>query len=566
MLYLGWEGVGLCSYLLIGYYYSKPSAREAARKAFLVNRIGDFGFGIGIFLTFAAFGSVKYFSGDPSHSGFIEEAMKCWDLLSRGNPGNVVTPFQEMALHWIPFCLMLGAFGKSAQFPLYVWLPDAMEGPTPVSALIHAATMVTAGVYMIARCSALFIITPAAMTTVAAVGAFTALFAGTIALRQFDLKKVFAYSTVSQLGFMFAGVGMLAPVAGVFHLVTHAFFKALLFLSSGVVMHAMAGELDMRKMSGLRRVLPKTRILMGIGCLALAGFPPLAGFWSKDEVVGAAFERHTRGGTVIGIMLLVTAFLTAYYTFRLYFRVFEGPLVVPPEAEEHIGHVAHHAAHSAPVAQAKSGVDPHLAGSAHEEHTHHDPEPPLMIYPLYVLAAGALLAGFLNTPWAHGLGNFLGKSPSFANGFHMAWLVNGGEAEAVSFGQHADEHHTAWGLMILSALISALGIVVAYYLHYAERRKAEQIAEAIPGVARTLENKYWVDELYDLFIVRPLRAIGVVFFWCDRFVVDTTVWLVSFIPQAGGWMLKLGLQRGYLQGYAAAMLFGIAVILLIIFL
>jgi NADH-quinone oxidoreductase subunit L len=323
---------------------------------------------------------------------------------------------------------------------------------------------------------------------------------------------------------------------------------------------------------------------MGIGCLALAGMFPLAGFWSKDEIVAAAFEHGTRGGTVIGIILLVTAFLTAYYTFRLYFRVFEGPLVVPEEAEEHIGHVAHHATHSASSTAhatdhgaasaaaavhtgtaAQSGVDKHLAGGAHEEHTHHDPEPPLMIYPLYVLAAGAALAGFINTPWAHGLGNFLGKSPSFYLGYLVA-SIRHGEVNPVSFGRHSEEHHTAWGLMFLSFLIAALGIVVAYYLHCAERRKAEQLAEAMPGVARTLENKYWVDELYDLVIVRPLRMVGVVFFWVDRFVVDSTVWFVSFIPQAGGWMLKLGVQRGYLQGYAAAMLFGIAVILLIIFL
>src|SRR4051794_23995701 len=312
MLYLGWEGVGLCSYLLIGYYYDKPAAREAAKKAFLVNRIGDFGFALGIMLSFYAFGTISYFGdGANTQTGLLS--------IAASNP-------HHWAMQYIPFLLMLGAFGKSAQFPLYVWLPDAMEGPTPVSALIHAATMVTAGVYMIARCGTLFVGNSAAMWTIAIVGTFTALFAATIALRQFDLKKVFAYSTVSQLGFMFAGVGVLAPVAGVFHLVTHAFFKALLFLGSGVVMHAMAGELDMRKMSGLKQVLPKTRWVMLIGCLALAGVPPFAGFFSKDEIVAAAFERSV----LAGVTLLITAFLTAYYPFRLYFRVFEGPLVVPP--------------------------------------------------------------------------------------------------------------------------------------------------------------------------------------------------------------------------------------------
>src|SRR5690349_21101807 len=276
MLYLGWEGVGLCSYLLIGYYYEKPSAREAAKKAFLVNRVGDFGFGLGIMLCFMAFGTVSYFGeGARTNTGLLELAMNSATL----------SDFQRTALQYIPFLLMLGAFGKSAQFPLYVWLPDAMEGPTPVSALIHAATMVTAGVYMIARCGTLFVGNGAAMATVAAVGGFTALFAATIALRQFDLKKVFAYSTISQLGFMFVGVGVLAPVAGVFHLVTHAFFKALLFLSSGVVMHAMAGVLDLRKMSGLKRQLPWTNWLMLIGCLALAGCPFFSGFFSKDEII-----------------------------------------------------------------------------------------------------------------------------------------------------------------------------------------------------------------------------------------------------------------------------------------
>jgi NADH-quinone oxidoreductase subunit L len=332
MLYLGWEGVGLCSYLLIGYYYEKPSAREAAKKAFLVNRVGDFGFAIGIMLTFLCFGTTSYFGdGLTTLTGFIERAT----LNPQAIPG--MTAFKQSLIPWIPFCLMIGAFGKSAQFPLYVWLPDAMEGPTPVSALIHAATMVTAGVYMIARCGALFVTNEAAMITVAAVGAFTALFAATIALRQFDLKKVFAYSTVSQLGFMFVGVGVLAPVAGVFHLVTHAFFKALLFLGSGVVMHAMAGELDMRKMSGLKRVLPKTRVVMLIGCCALAGVPLFSGFFSKDEIVSYAW-MHSK---LLGGVLLLTALLTAYYTFRLYFRVFEGPELIPAAVGHHPSHGTH---------------------------------------------------------------------------------------------------------------------------------------------------------------------------------------------------------------------------------
>src|SRR5688500_1927994 len=396
MLYLGWEGVGLCSYLLIGYYYEKPAAREAAKKAFLVNRVGDFGFGIGIILCYYAFGTISYFgNGVGSNTGLLEMALTS----------------DHWALQYIPFLLMIGAFGKSAQVPLHVWLPDAMEGPTPVSALIHAATMVTAGVYMIARCSTLFLGNDAAMWTITIVGTFTAIFAGTIALRQFDLKKVFAYSTISQLGFMFVGVGVLAPVAGVFHLITHAFFKALLFLGSGVVMHAMMGELDLRKMSGLKRQLPKTRILMLIGCLALAGFPLTSGYFSKDEIIHYAHERSL----IVYLVLSATAFLTAYYTFRLYFRVFEGPEVIPAPAPGH-AHAAHEPDHTVASDSAiragdahESGVDEHLALPAHQaavahdhghghDHGHHDHEPMIMIAPLVVLAIGALLAGLLNLP------------------------------------------------------------------------------------------------------------------------------------------------------------------------
>jgi NADH-quinone oxidoreductase subunit L len=589
MLYLGWEGVGLCSYLLIGYYYDKPAAREAAKKAFLVNRVGDFGFGLGIMLTFLVFGTVSYFGGDSSRiagdQGFLDLA-----AMYATNPEALAAlpAWKQTAIQWIPFLLMIGAFGKSAQFPLHVWLPDAMEGPTPVSALIHAATMVTAGVYMIARCSAVFVSNQWAMATIAAIGLFTAIFAATIALRQFDLKKVFAYSTVSQLGFMFVAVGLLAPVAGVFHLVTHAFFKALLFLSSGVVMHAMAGELDLRKMSGLKRVLPKTRILMLVGCLALAGVVPFSGFWSKDEIVVAAFSKHTTAGNIAGLLLLVTAFLTAYYTVRLYFRVFEGPEVIPAPPQGGHGHSSHghddhaHAHASAAAVQTgtthDSGVDKHLAhdtahhGSAahgHGDH-HHDHEPAIMMFPLIVLAIGAALAGFLNTPFTgHHLGDFLGHSPSFKSGFdaaNHAYGHHGHGVDPLAFGQHSEHHAIHWIPMLVSILVAGLGIALAYYFHLAERRKADELAAKMTGITHALESKYWVDELYQSLIVENLRRLGRLFFMVDRFVVDGLVWLISFIPQAGGWMLKLGVQRGYLQGYAAVMLFGVAVILLLIFL
>ncbi|MGD0460965.1 MAG: NADH-quinone oxidoreductase subunit L [Tepidisphaeraceae bacterium] len=540
MLYLGWEGVGLCSYLLIGYYYERPSAVAAAKKAFLVNRIGDFGFGLGIMLIFLTFGTISYFgAGVGTHSGVLELATLPLERL-RLIPG-VNASWVPTAMKWVPFLLMLGAFGKSAQFPLYVWLPDAMEGPTPVSALIHAATMVTAGVYMIARCGTLFVSNSAAMLTIAAIGAFTALLAATIALRQFDLKRVFAYSTISQLGFMFVGVGCLAPVAGVFHLVTHAFFKALLFLSSGVVMHAMSGELDMRKMSGLKRILPKTHVFMLVGCLALAGFPLFSGFFSKDEIVAAAFGRST----FLGLVLLFTAFLTAYYTFRLYFRVFQGPLVVAhPPAEAH----------------AQSSRD------HHDEHHNH--EPMVMMLPLALLTVGALLAGYFNFPRPH-LGNFLGTSPSLAGSYEMAvahaapapHLVEG-MGQPAEAGAHVP---IVSALMVFSGLISIAGIFAAYVLHLKDRARGEKLAEDLGPLTRLLEAKYRVDEIYQGAIVNPLRTLGEFSYRFDRWIIDTLVNMAGWICQLTGYFLKFSTQRGYLQGYGAAMLLGLAVILLMIF-
>jgi NADH-quinone oxidoreductase subunit L len=534
MLYLGWEGVGLCSYLLIGYYYEKPSAVAAAKKAFLVNRIGDFGFGLGIMLIWKVFHSVSYFADDGS--GVIQLAM---------HPDSA----QAAAMHWIPFLLMLGAFGKSAQFPLYVWLPDAMEGPTPVSALIHAATMVTAGVYMIARCGTLFVGNSAAMATVACIGAFTALLAALIALRQMDLKKVFAYSTISQLGYMFVGVGCLAPVAGVFHLVTHAFFKALLFLSSGVVMHAMYGELDMRKMSGLKAVLPKTRWLMLIGCGALAGFPFLSGFFSKDAIVGAAFANNW----FLGALMLFTAFLTAYYTFRLYFRVFEGPLVtVPPPPPTHDDHGDDvHGAHEAP-----GHDEPH----EHEDHSH---EPFIMIAPLVILAIGAICAGYINWRAPH-LGEFLGQSPSLKNAYTLAEAgLHPQELDAYMGQSTESEHFTS--LMAISGLISLAGIGLAFLFHLKDRPMGDALAERFAPITRMLEAKFWVDEIYQDFIVYPLWLLGEYAYGFDRWIVDMSVNLVGWICQLVGYILKFTTQRGYLQGYGAAMLLGIAAILLFVF-
>ncbi len=551
MLYLGWEGVGLCSYLLIGYYYDKPSAREAAKKAFLVNRVGDFGFGLGIMLCFLAFGTIKYFDGGQ---GLLELAM------NPNHPG-------AWALKYIPFLLMMGAFGKSAQFPLHVWLPDAMEGPTPVSALIHAATMVTAGVYMIVRCGTLFFGNHAAMMTIAGIGMFTALFAATIALRQFDLKKIFAYSTVSQLGFMFVAVGCLAPVAGVFHLVTHAFFKALLFLSSGVVMHAMAGELDLRKMSGLKRVLPITRWMMLIGCAALAGFPFLSGFFSKDEIVAAAWIQNR----FLGLLLLFVAFLTAYYSFRLYFRVFTGPEIIPPPPNPH-----------------RPDVDEHIAtddahhGHGHADH-HHNHEPATMMLPLIVLAIGAIAAGYLNFPERErSLAGFLSTSPSLRGSYTIATRPENAQGHIIpplAFGrfdvqedyEHADpdyvhkEHSLHRSLMFVSGMVSILGIYLAYVLHRKRRSYADELAAQFRPITRVLEAKYWIDEIYDAAIVQPLRDLGRLLYAFDRFIIDGLVGVIGLVPQLSGFALKLSTQRGYLQGYAVTMLFGIVVILLIVF-
>jgi NADH-quinone oxidoreductase subunit L len=579
MLYLGWEGVGLCSYLLIGYYYQRPAAREAAKKAFLVNRVGDFGFGIGVMLCFLAFGTVSFFGqGIHTNTGLLE-------LVQSNN----LTGFQHHALQWIPFLLLIGACGKSAQFPLYVWLPDAMEGPTPVSALIHAATMVTAGVYMMVRCGTLFVGNSDAMWTIAAVGCFTALLSATIALRQFDLKKVFAYSTVSQLGFMFVAVGCLAPVAGIFHLMTHAFFKALLFLSCGVVMHAMAGQLDMRTMSGLKRVLPKTRWLMLIGCLSLAGCPLLSGFFSKDDIISSAWTQNR----LLGLLMLFAAFLTAYYTFRLYFRVFEGPLILP----EGVAHPAaslpeaHATASSAAVHTgdtAISGVDTQLATDpadhgklAQGSHGHghgdeHDHEPGIMIWPLVLLAIGAIFAGYLNFPErAASFGSFLGSSPSLSQSFNAVTRSQSGyvvdpapfgqfiESEAQTEAIKAQTSTLHWMMMGISALVFAAGVYLAYLGHLKYRAADDRLAVRLGPITRLIEGKFFVDEIYQACLVEPLRALGRLFYGTDRFAVDGAVGFFSFVPQGIGWLIKFTTQRGYLQGYAASMLFCIAIILIV---
>jgi NADH-quinone oxidoreductase subunit L len=576
LMYLGWEGVGLCSYLLIGYYYQRPAAAAAANKAFIVNRVGDFGFAVGIMLCFYAFGTTSFFgNGIATHSGLIEKAHNAW--MANQPSLALASPAMDKgveALKYLPFLLMLGAFGKSAQFPLYVWLPDAMEGPTPVSALIHAATMVTAGVYMIVRCGALFVTNEQALITISVVGAFTALLAATIALRQFDLKKVFAYSTISQLGYMFVAVGVLAPSAAIVHLMTHAFFKALLFLGSGVVMHAMLGHLDLRKMSGLKKVLPKTNFVMLIGCCALAGIPLFSGFFSKDEIVGQAFSHNA----ILGLVMLFTSFLTAYYTFRLYFQVFQGPLVVPTSAPDEdaapatIAQYEAKASHEAVVHAnvAKSGVD---HGASHGD-GHHDHEPWIMLGPLMLLAVGAVFAGWVLFSEST-VSAFLGHSPSVSIAYNMAHVrydhSGGVMVDREMYGMDVNaadrttEYQPPWAMLAGGAAALA-GLGLAFMLHLKNRAQGERIANGLQPLTGWIEAKFRVDELYDRMVVRPLHYLGRIFFAFDKAIIDSIVWFVGMVPQVSGTALRLTVQRGYLQGYAATMLFGLLAILLICFL
>ncbi|MCC7145411.1 MAG: NADH-quinone oxidoreductase subunit L [Phycisphaeraceae bacterium] len=521
LLYLGWEGVGLCSYLLIGFYYQKPSAVAAAKKAFIVNRIGDLGFALGIFLIYSTF-----------HTVSLAEVLSLAHHVEEPTTAHL----------WIPFLLMLGAFGKSAQIPLYVWLPDAMEGPTPVSALIHAATMVTAGVYMIARLLPVFELSPYALPTVAIVGAVTALFAATIALCQYDLKRIYAYSTISQLGYMFLGVGVLSTVGGMFHLFTHAFFKALLFLTAGSVMHALAGQLDLRKISGLRTRMPITCLLMLFGCLALAGFPFTAGFFSKDLILADVLVRglslHQPLYTTLAVVGLVTAFLTAFYTFRLWFRVFLGPTRYELGDEHHAADGAHAAGHAADAHDIKI------------EHVHDAHEMPwLMNAPLVVLAVGALFAGLFCKSWLAGLVTQSSAAAAAAHSLH---------AHATLCGY---DPHLA--MEFISSAVAVLGIAAAAYFHWLNRPAADSVAARYRGLVSLLNHKYYVDEIYDALIVRPLRALGGLCFVLDRLIVEGLVALVGFLPR----LLGLGLQptqQGALQGYGLGMAAGIAILALLI--
>jgi NADH-quinone oxidoreductase subunit L len=487
LMFVGWEGVGLASYLLIGFWFTKKSAADAGKKAFIVNRVGDFGFLIGIFLLLANFGTLT----------FSEIAAKL-----AANPawtGGILTA--------TALCLLVGATGKSAQLPLYVWLPDAMEGPTPVSALIHAATMVTAGVYMIARTHFLFDRSPFALSVVAIIGAATALFAATMGLVQTDIKRVLAYSTISQLGYMFLGCGVAAYSAAIFHLMTHAFFKALLFLAAGSVIHAMGDEQDMRKMGGLWKKIPVTFWTMTIAVFAIAGFPPLAAFFSKDAILYAAFLQGT-GGQVLWFVGLVTALLTSLYMFRLWYMTFLG--------------------------------EPR----SHDVHPHESPWS--MLGPLVILAILSICGGWI------GIGDGLGKFGAFLS------PVVGASSTPESSIPHLE--------LILSGaavLVALIGWYIAYVFYSRKPERPAQLAASMPGAYKLLANKYYVDEIYGAVIVKPLLAGSrwVLEGFVDWVVLGGIAWLLGGVAMLSGAILQRW-QSGNLRSYAAWLAAGAAAVLL----
>jgi NADH-quinone oxidoreductase subunit L len=500
-LFFGWEGVGLCSYLLIGYWYEKPTARAAAIKAFVVNRIADLPFAVGLALIFFKFGSLEFATIFPA---VADHANDTYRLFGTAFP----------AIEVMGFLLFIGAMGKSAQLGLHVWLPDAMEGPTPVSALIHAATMVTAGVFLMARMSPLMDFAPAALGFVAFIGASTAFFAATIGCAQTDIKRVIAYSTCSQLGYMFAGIGVAAYETSIFHLITHAFFKALLFLSAGSVIHALHDEQDMRKMGGLWKVIPITCTVMWIGNLALAGIPPFAGSYSKDAIISATYASGTSIGMYAFICTVAAAFLTAFYSWRLLFMTFHG----------------------------KSRVDHHTLEHAHES-------PWVMLGPLCVLSLGAIFAGWALDDW------FIGP------GFEAFWngaIVNPANSNIIE----ALEHVPHW-VELLPLCAAIAGIAVAFVMYIAAPRLPERMAEAVPAAYQFVLNKWYFDALYDFLFVRPT-------FWLARTfwqVGDAT--LIDGVPNglaeltSDGSKQVVKIQTGSLALYAFVMLIGVVCLIAI---
>jgi NADH-quinone oxidoreductase subunit L len=505
LMFVGWEGVGLCSYLLIGFWYEKQSASDAGKKAFIANRIGDFGVLLAMFLVFWTFGSLSY-----------TEVFARVPLLRESG---VLTTGLATA---ITLLLFLGATGKSAQIPLYVWLPDAMEGPTPVSALIHAATMVTAGVYMVARSSALFLLAPDTMMVVAVIGAVTAIFSATIGICQTDIKRVLAYSTVSQLGYMFLACGVGAFTAAIFHLMTHAFFKALLFLGSGSVIHALSGEQDMQKMGGLKKYVPVTFATMFVATLAIAGIPGLSGFFSKDEILWQAFSS-SHGSPVLWVIAAVAAGITAFYMFRLVFLTFFGKSRMDPEVERH----------------------------AHES-------PWTMTVPLTILAVLSVAGGWIGIPAVLGGSNLF--EHWLAPVFHPVAAAGAhGAAAGAAHGAEAGAHHSTTleiGLMALSVAIALCGIGLAYFLYRVRTEKPEEIARKWPTLYGVVYNKYYIDEFYEWALIRRVVTISIgLWEMFDTLFIDGIVNGAAGLVRAAGDRVRR-LQGGVVGGYAFSLLAG----------
>ncbi|NBB51876.1 NADH-quinone oxidoreductase subunit L [Rhizobium sp. CRIBSB] len=537
-LFFGWEGVGLASYLLIGFWYKKPSASAAAIKAFVVNRVGDFGFALGIMTVFWMFGTIQFAELFPM---IAERAGTTWAFAGR----------EWSAIDLAAGLLFIGAMGKSAQFFLHTWLPDAMEGPTPVSALIHAATMVTAGVYMVCLLSPIFEYAPTASLIVTVVGAVTALFAATVGLAQNDIKRVIAYSTCSQLGYMFFAAGVGAYQAAMFHLFTHAFFKALLFLGAGSVIHGMHHEQDMRKMGGLWKLLPVTYGVMTIGTIAITGLGipgigGLAGFYSKDSIIESAFAAASSGHSAAGYFAffvgIFAAGLTAYYSWRLVFMTFHNKPVWKDEAHDDHAH-EDHAAHS-------HAVDGHHDDHAHDDHAHHGPLKPhespwVMLVPLLVLSVGAVAAGIVFAPY------FIGDHE------HAFWhgAIYTAEHNHVLHESHYVPTWVKWSPLVLTLL----GTAAAYWLYVMKEGMARRMADRDSPVHAFLINKWYFDELYDFIFVKGTRALGDLFWKVgDVKIID------GGGPNGAAWLSRIfagrlaRLQSGYVYHYAFVMLLGVA--------
>jgi len=503
LMFVGWEGVGLCSYLLIGFWYEKQSASDAGKKAFIANRIGDFGVLLAMFLVFWTFGSLSY-----------TEVFAKVPLLRESG---VLTTGLATA---ITLLLFLGATGKSAQIPLYVWLPDAMEGPTPVSALIHAATMVTAGVYMVARSSALFLLAPDTMMVVAVIGAVTAIFSATIGICQTDIKRVLAYSTVSQLGYMFLACGVGAFTAAIFHLMTHAFFKALLFLGSGSVIHALSGEQDMRKMGGLKKYVPVTFATMFVATLAIAGIPGLSGFFSKDEILWQTFSS-SHGSPVLWVVAALAAGITAFYMFRLVFLTFFGKSRMDPEVEKH----------------------------AHES-------PWSMTVPLMILAVLSIAGGWIGIPAVLGGSNLF--EHWLAPVFHPVAAAGAHGAAGAGAVEGAVHHPAALeiGLMAVSVAIALCGIGLAYFLYRVRTGKPAEIAKAWPTLYDVVYHKYYIDEFYEWAVIRRIVNVSTgLWQMFDALFIDGIVNGAADLVRAAGDRVRR-LQGGVVGGYAFSLLAG----------